>query len=167
MRSWHLFKHGIGKGRTKALWDRHLDPSRFFRLLLRVQVFGVSSTFRMKEVDSSFLVRLHWSIQNSSCTFNVPMFLYSVSHGAKYQFEKFETNLLPSRPPVLSLKFHPSLSPCRPLGCGTTRSMTFQTTGCIFYHLLALFFAVNREHCGAPCLHRDSEKRFYVWWWHV
>ena len=31
------------------------------------------SIFRTKKVDSSFLVRLHWSIQNSSCTFNVPM----------------------------------------------------------------------------------------------
>ena len=38
MRSWHLFEHGIGKGQTRALRDRHLDPSRFFRLLLRVQV---------------------------------------------------------------------------------------------------------------------------------
>ena len=36
------------------------------------------STFRTKKVDSSFLVRLHWSIQNSSCTFNVPMFLLSL-----------------------------------------------------------------------------------------
>ena len=41
MRSWHLFKHGIGKGRTRALWDLHLDPSQFFRLLLRVRVFGI------------------------------------------------------------------------------------------------------------------------------
>ena len=31
------------------------------------------STFRMKKVDSSFLVWLHWSIQNSSCTLNVIM----------------------------------------------------------------------------------------------
>ena len=37
MRSWHLFKH---KGRTRALWDCHLDSSQFFRLLLRLQVFG-------------------------------------------------------------------------------------------------------------------------------
>ena len=34
--------------------------------------------FRMKKVDSSFLVRLHWSIQNSSCTSNVPMFAYDL-----------------------------------------------------------------------------------------
>ena len=40
MRSLHLFKHGIGKGRTRALRDRHLDSSQFFRLLLRLQVFG-------------------------------------------------------------------------------------------------------------------------------
>ena len=38
-------------------------------------------TFRTKKVDSSLLVRLHWSIkvgsiQNSSCTFNVPMFTH-------------------------------------------------------------------------------------------
>ena len=33
------------------------------------------STFRTKKVDSSLLVRLHWSIQNRSCTFNVAMFL--------------------------------------------------------------------------------------------
>ena len=33
------------------------------------------STFRTKKVDSSLLVRLHWSIQNSACTFNVPMCL--------------------------------------------------------------------------------------------
>ena len=26
MRSWHLFKRGIGKGRTRALSDCHLDP---------------------------------------------------------------------------------------------------------------------------------------------
>ena len=32
------------------------------------------STFRTKKVDTSLLVTLHWSIQNSSCTFNVPMF---------------------------------------------------------------------------------------------
>ena len=31
-------------------------------------------TFRMKKVDSLFLVRLHWRIQNSSCTLNMPMF---------------------------------------------------------------------------------------------
>ena len=31
-------------------------------------------TFRMKKVESSLLIRLHWSIQNSSCTLNVPMF---------------------------------------------------------------------------------------------
>ena len=35
--------------------------------------------FRMKKVDSSFLVRLHWSIQNSSCTSNVPMFAYDLA----------------------------------------------------------------------------------------
>ena len=40
MRSWHLLKHDIVKGRTRALWDRHLDSSQFFRLLLRLQVFG-------------------------------------------------------------------------------------------------------------------------------
>ena len=34
--------------------------------------------------------------------------LYRVSHGAKYQFEQFETSLLPSRPSVHSLKSHPS-----------------------------------------------------------
>ena len=39
MRSWHLFKHGFAKGRTRALRDRHLDSSQFFRLL-RLQVFG-------------------------------------------------------------------------------------------------------------------------------
>ena len=33
-------KHRIAKGRTRALWDRHLDSSHFFRLLLRLQVFG-------------------------------------------------------------------------------------------------------------------------------
>ena len=32
-------KHGIAKGRTRALWDRHLDSSQFFRLLSRLQVF--------------------------------------------------------------------------------------------------------------------------------
>ena len=30
MRSWHLFKHGVAKGRTRALWDRHLDSSSSF-----------------------------------------------------------------------------------------------------------------------------------------
>ena len=40
MRSWHLLKHDIAKSRTRALWDRHLDSSQFFRLLLRLQVFG-------------------------------------------------------------------------------------------------------------------------------
>ena len=40
MRSWHLFKHGFAKGRTRALRDRHLDSSQFFCLLLRLQVFG-------------------------------------------------------------------------------------------------------------------------------
>ena len=35
-------------------------------------------TFRKKKVESSLLVRLHWSIQNSSCTLNVPMFLQHV-----------------------------------------------------------------------------------------
>ena len=34
-------------------------------------------TFRMKKVDSLFLVRLHWRIQNISCTLNVPMFYSS------------------------------------------------------------------------------------------
>ena len=32
-------KHRIAKGRTRALWDRHLNSSQFFRLLLRLQVF--------------------------------------------------------------------------------------------------------------------------------
>ena len=32
-------KHGIDKGRTRALWDRHLDSAQFFRLLLLLQVF--------------------------------------------------------------------------------------------------------------------------------
>ena len=31
----------------------------------------------MKKVDSLFLVRLHWRIQNISCTLNVPMFYSS------------------------------------------------------------------------------------------
>ena len=35
-----LFKHGVAEGRTRALWDRLLDSSQFFRLLLRLQVFG-------------------------------------------------------------------------------------------------------------------------------
>ena len=39
IRSLHLFKHDIAKGRTRVLWDRHLDSSQFFRLLLRLQVF--------------------------------------------------------------------------------------------------------------------------------
>ena len=38
------------------------------------------STFRTKKVDSPLLVKLHWSIQNSSCTFNVPMFWQVVRH---------------------------------------------------------------------------------------
>ena len=29
---------GIAKGRTRALWDSHLDSSQFFRLFLRLQV---------------------------------------------------------------------------------------------------------------------------------
>ena len=40
----------------------------------------------MKKVDSSFLVRLHWSIQNGSCTLNVPMLkliLQDYSKGTK------------------------------------------------------------------------------------
>ena len=32
-------KHGVAPGRTRALSDRHLDSSQFFRLLLRLQVF--------------------------------------------------------------------------------------------------------------------------------
>ena len=32
-------KHGTAKGQTRALWDRHLDSSQFFRLLLRLPVF--------------------------------------------------------------------------------------------------------------------------------
>ena len=41
MRSRHLLKHDVAKGRTRALWDRYLDSSQFFRLLLlRLQVFG-------------------------------------------------------------------------------------------------------------------------------
>ena len=32
-------KHAIAKSRTRALWDRHLDSSQFFRLLLWLQVF--------------------------------------------------------------------------------------------------------------------------------
>ena len=37
------------------------------------------SIFRMRKVDSSLLVLLHWSIQNSSCTVDVPMFIVAVS----------------------------------------------------------------------------------------
>ena len=40
MRSWHLLIHDIAKGRTRALLDLHFDSSQFFRLLLRLQVFG-------------------------------------------------------------------------------------------------------------------------------
>ena len=32
-------KLGIAKGRTGAIWDRHLNSSQFFCLLLRLQVF--------------------------------------------------------------------------------------------------------------------------------
>ena len=35
-----LASYDFAKGRTRALWDRHLDSSQFFRLLLRLQVFG-------------------------------------------------------------------------------------------------------------------------------
>ena len=31
--------HDIAKGQTRTLWDRHLDSSQFFRLLLRLKVF--------------------------------------------------------------------------------------------------------------------------------
>ena len=45
--SWYLgtneilasIKHRIAEGRTRALWDRHLDSSHFFRLLSRLQLF--------------------------------------------------------------------------------------------------------------------------------
>ena len=34
-----FIKHSIAKGRTRVLWDRHLDSSQFFCLLLRLRVF--------------------------------------------------------------------------------------------------------------------------------
>ena len=57
----------------------------YFSNLACLSVLGVSRKLRprklrpqtsdLENVDSSLLVRLHRSIQNSSCTFNVPMFL--------------------------------------------------------------------------------------------
>ena len=38
-------KHDIAKGQNRAFWDRHLDSSQFFRLLLRLKVFR-SITFK-------------------------------------------------------------------------------------------------------------------------
>ena len=41
---WHL-NMTLLRGQTRALWDRHLDSSLFFRLLLRLKVFR-SITFK-------------------------------------------------------------------------------------------------------------------------
>ena len=67
-----------GQDRGKWIYSLRIDSAeRFtFSFMYRNTQFRMKtqSTFRMKLVDSSLLVRLHWSIQNSSCTFNVPMF---------------------------------------------------------------------------------------------
>ena len=72
MRSWHLFKHGIAKGRTRALWDRHLDSSQLFRLLLRLQLFG-SITLNIFVIQTLFTVMqlfkgsyIHFSVDAAS-----------------------------------------------------------------------------------------------------
>ena len=60
VRSWHLFKHGIAKGRTRALWDRHLDSSQFFRLLLRLQYvaqYPDGTSIRTLKTKTQFLRR--------------------------------------------------------------------------------------------------------------
>ena len=45
MRFWHLNKHDIAKGQTRAFLDRNIDSSQFVRLLLWLQVFR-SVTFK-------------------------------------------------------------------------------------------------------------------------
>ena len=35
-------KHSIAKGRTRVLWDHHLDSSQFFRLLLWLQARSIT-----------------------------------------------------------------------------------------------------------------------------
>ena len=70
--------------RQRKVNIQHEDrPSWAFRVFIHVQQYPVlhkkQSTFRMKKVASSFLVQLHWHIQNTSRTLKVPMFSKSSS----------------------------------------------------------------------------------------
>ena len=71
--------------RQRKVNIQHEDrPSWAFRVFIHVQQYPVlhkkQSIFRMKKVASSFLVQLHWRIQNTSCTLKVPMFSKSSSN---------------------------------------------------------------------------------------
>ena len=75
-------KDVTGKDRGKWIYSMRIDAAERFAFSF---MYGntqfctkTQSIFRTKKADPSFLVRLHWSIQNSSCTFNVPMFLTDV-----------------------------------------------------------------------------------------
>ena len=73
----------IRERQRKVNTQREDRLSWAFRVFIYVQQYQVSykkqSIFRTKKVASSFLVQLHWSIQNSSCTLKVPMFSKSSS----------------------------------------------------------------------------------------
>ena len=72
-----------GKDRGKWIFCRRIDsaePFVFLFIYSNTQFpTKTQSIFRMRKVDSSLLVLLHWSIQNSSCTLDVPVFIVAVS----------------------------------------------------------------------------------------
>ena len=73
----HQMYHGK---RGRYIYSMRIDSAERFTysfMFSNTQFCTISLpiiTFRMKKVNSLFLVRLHWGIQNSSCTLNMPMF---------------------------------------------------------------------------------------------
>ena len=72
-----------GKDRGKWIFCMKIDSAEPFAFLFMCRntqfPTKTQSIFRMRKVDSSLFVLLHWSIQNSSCTLDVPMFIVAVS----------------------------------------------------------------------------------------
>ena len=72
-----------GKDRGKWIFCMRIDSAEPFAFLFMYRntqfPTKTQSIFRMRKVDSSLLVLLHWGIQNSSCTLDVPMFIVAVS----------------------------------------------------------------------------------------
>ena len=148
---WHL-NMTLLRGQTRALWDRHLDSSLFFRLLLRLKVFRSITfmyIFMIKTLstvmqlglrvpvfsymwvllqDISDLIRLSRTVQRTYfIIYEFCFTCFKVEYKRSYIFSKFfqwNNNLF------LDMNFHSEV----PINCGF-RSLK----GSLFFSFLKLY----------------------------